>query len=54
MIVPTEEKHLNQKHWGLESPQQLHQRRQWQPTPVLLPGKSHGQRSLAAALVQET
>ena len=23
-----------------------HQRRQWQPTPVLLPGKSHGQRSL--------
>ena len=22
------------------------QRRQWQPTPVLLPGKSHGQRSL--------
>jgi len=25
----------------------LSQRRQWQPTPVLLPGKSHGQRSLA-------
>ena len=24
----------------------LIQRRQWQPTPVLLPGKSHGQRSL--------
>ena len=22
-------------------------RREWQPTPVLLPGKSHGQRSLA-------
>ena len=22
------------------------QRRQWQPTPVLLPGKSHGQRTL--------
>ena len=22
------------------------QRRQWQPTPVLLPGKSHGRRSL--------
>ena len=21
-------------------------RRQWQPTPILLPGKSHGQRSL--------
>ena len=25
---------------------QYHQRRQWHPTPVLLPGKSHGQRSL--------
>ena len=24
----------------------LSQRRQWQPTPVLLPGKSHGRRSL--------
>ena len=26
------------------------QRRQWHPTPVLLPGKSHGQRSLVAAV----
>ena len=26
--------------------QQTHLRRQWHPTPVLLPGKSHGQRSL--------
>ena len=25
-------------------------RRQWQPTPVLLPGKSHGRRSLVAAV----
>ena len=24
----------------------LYQRRQWQPTAVLLPGKSHGRRSL--------
>ena len=24
----------------------LRRRRQWQPTPVFLPGKSHGQRSL--------
>ena len=24
----------------------IHRRRQWHPTPVLLPGKSHGQRSL--------
>ena len=23
-----------------------YRRRQWQPTPVLLPGKSHGQRGL--------
>ena len=28
---------------GLE---RLHLRKKWQPTPVLLPGKSHGQRSL--------
>ena len=27
-------------------PQQLYRRRQWHRTPVLLPGKSHGQRSL--------
>ena len=26
--------------------QRIYRRRQWQPTPVLLPGKSHGQRSL--------
>ena len=25
-------------------------RRKWQPAPVLLPGKSHGQRSLAATV----
>ena len=25
---------------------EIEQRRQWHPTPVLLPGKSHGQRSL--------
>jgi len=24
----------------------IYQRRQWQPAPVLLPGNSHGQRSL--------
>ena len=27
-----------------------YRRRQWQPTPVLLPGKSHGQRSLIGCL----
>jgi len=26
--------------------QQISRRRQWHPTPVLLPGKSHGWRSL--------
>ena len=30
----------------LHFPNDYSQRRQWQPTPVLLPGKSHGQRSL--------
>ena len=30
----------------LTSPRNLQGRRQWQPTPVLLPGKSHGWRSL--------
>ena len=25
-------------------------RRKWQPTPVLLPGRSHGQRSLADSM----
>ena len=27
---------------------EIFQRRQWHPTPVLLPGKSHGQRSLVS------
>ena len=31
---------------GLPSPHSLWWRRQWHPTPVLLPGKSHGWRSL--------
>ena len=30
----------------LELSLRSYQRRQWHPTPVLLPGKSHGQRSL--------
>ena len=30
----------------ISSSSKSHQRRQWHPTPVLLPGKSHGQRSL--------
>ena len=38
-----------QENWWFSSyklPSIACQRRQWQPTPVLLPGKSHGQRSL--------
>ena len=31
---------------GFPQPRNRLRRRQWQPTPVLLPGKSHGQRSL--------
>ena len=36
------------KHWNLDSVFSMgqNQRRQWHPTPVLLPGKSHGWRSL--------
>ena len=32
--------------WTLTGTQWFTRRRQWHPTPVLLPGKSHGQRSL--------
>ena len=31
---------------GLSKCSPIHRRRQWHPTPVLLPGKSHGWRSL--------
>ena len=31
---------------GITNSQSLLKLRQWHPTPVLLPGKSHGQRSL--------
>ena len=40
-------------HWSrwqyssLQGHKGFHWRRKWQPTPVFLPGKSHGQRSLA-------
>ena len=32
--------------WGLHEHKETQRRRQWHPTPVLLPGKSHGRRSL--------
>ena len=47
MPIPKEgnaKEHSNYCTIALISP--VSQRRQWQPTPVLLPGKSHGQRSL--------
>ena len=31
---------------GMGRSRNIKQRRQWHPTPVLLPGKSHGQKSL--------
>ena len=37
--------------WGLSFPTR---RRQWHPTPVLLPGKSHGQRSLVGYSHEES
>ena len=40
---PLHPKHLNSKYHSLMV---KHRRRQWHPTPVLLPGKSHGRRSL--------
>ena len=41
-ITSLQSHHLNWSH------QHLLRRRQWHPTPVLLPGKSHGRRSLEA------
>ena len=32
--------------WEMEITSKASQRRQWHPTPILLPGKSHGRRSL--------
>ena len=34
------------KHSKFEIPIAISRRRQWHPTPVLLPGKSHGRRTL--------
>ena len=31
----------------------IHWRRMWQPTPVFLPGESHGQRNLASYSLQD-
>ena len=37
------------KHWGGKTPW----RRAWQPTPVFLPGESHGQKSLVGYSLQD-
>ena len=42
----SETKDRNFQKLKIELPYDPAQRRQWHPTPVLLPGKSHGQRSL--------
>ena len=46
----TEDRMVGWHHWlsghEFEQTSGVSGRRQWQPTPVLLPGKSHGQRSL--------
>ena len=39
-------KSSEQQRWHLVKTRMLLWRRQWQPTPILLPGKSHGWRSL--------
>ena len=36
----------SRQHRSFRETYYIHQRRQWHPTPVLFPGKSHGQRSL--------
>ena len=37
---------LGVKHNGIALSKGLTWRREWQPTPIFLPGESHGQRSL--------
>jgi len=37
----------NLRHWFDPWVRKIPWRRKWQPTPVLLPGESHGQRNLA-------
>ena len=48
--------HFHTNNWAflvaqmVKSPPAVQKRRQWHPTPVLLPGKPHGRRSLLAAV----
>ena len=48
-IIPSKEipiRLMQMEMTDMETPSKISQRRQWHPTPVPLPGKSHGQRSL--------
>ena len=46
-VLPWMVRHRHPRAWNLLDPAKVvHWRRQWHPTPVLLPGKSHGWRSL--------
>ena len=44
--IPKQKKSSKAKWLSEEDLQVAKEKRQWHPTPVLLPGKSHGQRSL--------
>ena len=44
---------LGRAHWGHLFSTPFGIRRKWQPTPVLLPGKSHGWRSMVGYRIQE-
>ena len=46
MVMTTLYARQQNRHRCKEQTFRLCRRRQWHPTPVLLPGKSHGQRSL--------
>ena len=54
--IPTWRIPWTEKYGGLQSMgsqkswKQLNNKQQWQPTPVLLPGKSHGRRSLEGSM----
>ena len=52
--LPTNVSRRRRKHGFDPGAEKIPWRRKWQPTPVLLPGKYHGQRSRQATTVHET
>ena len=46
MTLPSDQSHLSSYNELFDVFSPYAQKRQWHPTPVLLPGKSHGRRSL--------